>query len=82
MEEEEEEEEKSLGSPTTNDDFGGRNPSSEVAGTSCPAAELVGIPAMSATAELSFRGETIYAPLVSSLNYRKKHKKLNNNNNN
>lgn len=67
MEEEEEEEEKSLGSPTTNDDFGGRNPSSEVAGTSCPAAELVGIPAMSATAGIEFsRGNDLCSSCIIS----------------
>lgn len=60
-------EEETLGSPEASDDFGARNPSSEVAGTSSAVVEVVGIPA---TGELSSRGETIVrSSCVSTLNY-------------
>ena len=45
-------EKETLGSLETSDDFGARNPSSEVAGTSSAVVEVVSIPA----AELSSRG--------------------------
>lgn len=58
--EEDGEEEKSLRSAETNADFEGRNPSSEVAGTSCTAVELVGMPATGFDGKIEFsRGNDV-----------------------